>query len=222
MKLHRQRDKDKTGIYCIRNTINQKVYIGKAKCIYVRMKGHNTALNTRNKDENPHLINSWHKYGKDNFEYLVLEYLPFEPNLIAERELFWIKNYNATDPSKGYNLRLDSSTGMITHESTRVKLRAAQRRRCENPEHKVRLREYILKYREDNPNWKEQMSKAVSESKRIYTFEQYTRDNILVRIWKSVEEIVSHNPSYKWQNIYSVCNGYKKTYMGYIWKKLKI
>jgi hypothetical protein len=31
--------------------------------------------------------------------------------------------------------------------------------------------------------------------------------------------IIKANPNFKWQNIYSVCNGYKPTYMGFIWKK---
>lgn len=44
-----------------------------------------------------------------------------------------------------------------------------------------------------------------------------------IKTFDSVEDIILENPSYKWQNIYSVCNGYKKSYMGYIWKKeLKI
>ena len=224
MKLYPKRDKRKSGIYCIRNIQNQKVYIGKAKDIYKRLKAHITALNTKNKDENPYLINSWHKYGKESFEYVVLEYLELDEKLISERELFWQKAYDATNPKKGYNLRLDSSTGMILSNSTRIKLSIAQKKRCENPEHIKNLWENILKYRKSNPDWIEKMAKSVSKTKKKkHYFEQYTKDLQLVRIWDSVEDILSENPNYKWQNIYSVCNGYKPSIYGYIWKKkLKI
>lgn len=67
------------------------------------------------------------------------------------------------------------------------------------------------------------MTKKVSESKRKYDFEQYSKDGELLKVWESVEQIVLANPEYKWQNIYSVCNGYRISYRGFIWKKkLKI
>ena len=40
---------------------------------------HVTNLNTRNKNENRHLINAWHKYGRSNFSYYVVEYV-YEEN----------------------------------------------------------------------------------------------------------------------------------------------
>ena len=51
-------DVNKTGIYCIRNTINQKVYIGKAKNIYTRICQHIYYLRKKDNNENRHLINS--------------------------------------------------------------------------------------------------------------------------------------------------------------------
>lgn len=52
------KDRKKFGIYVIRNLINNKVYVGKAVDIHRRIKGHITALNTKSKAENIHLINS--------------------------------------------------------------------------------------------------------------------------------------------------------------------
>lgn len=116
------KDKNKSGIYCIINKINNKKYIGKAKCIHKRIKAHISDCNKKNKDENPYLINSWHKYGRNNFEYFVLEYLDLNDNLLSKRELYWQKKFNVTDRNKGYNLRLDSSTKMIVHNDTRIKI----------------------------------------------------------------------------------------------------
>lgn len=147
MKVDRK-DLNKCGIYCIRNKVNQKVYIGKSKNIYCRIADHICGLNKSSKNENRHLISAWHKYGKDNFEYFVLEYIELDEVLLADRELFWMKQYNSTCREFGYNLRLDSSTGVIIHEETR-KLRS------ENS------------FGENNPNygnkWSDEQKKALSD-----------------------------------------------------------
>lgn len=51
-------DVNKSGIYCIRNMSNQKVYIGKAKNIYVRICQHISLLRKKDYNENRHLINA--------------------------------------------------------------------------------------------------------------------------------------------------------------------
>lgn len=54
----RKEDKNKSGIYAIKNNINNKFYVGKAIDIYKRIKAHVTNLNTKNSNDNIHLINS--------------------------------------------------------------------------------------------------------------------------------------------------------------------
>lgn len=223
MKLNKNRDFEKSGIYCIRNIINNKVYIGKAKCIYKRIKDHITALNTKNKDENYHLIQSWHKYGKDNFEYFVIEYLELDEKLISKRELYWINYYQSLNPLKGYNKRLDSSTGMIVHESTRKKLSEAQINRFENQHERDKLSENLKLFWKNNPEIKKTMALNVSKAKQKYTFHKCNEDGSIIETFNTIEDIIFKNPSYKWQNIYSVCNGYKKRIYGFKWiKELKI
>lgn len=114
-----KKDLNKSGIYCIRNLINYKVYIGKSKNIYARIANHINGLRCKSKNENRYLINAWHKYGEENFDYYVLEYLKYDEDKIAERELYWMKKYNSTNKEFGYNLRMDSSTKMIVHEETK-------------------------------------------------------------------------------------------------------
>ena len=82
----RKCDKGKCGIYLIRNVINDKVYVGKAKDIYNRMIGHRRNLRVKSKDENRHLIAAWHKYGEDAFEYIIIEELPLDEDLLRTRE----------------------------------------------------------------------------------------------------------------------------------------
>ena len=103
-----KRDLNKCGIYCIRNIVNNKVYIGKSKNIYTRMMQHVYNLQVKSKDENRHLINSWHKYGRENFSYYVIEYI-FDENVSAGQVI------RATD-TNGTNIE----AGMELPEGTNV------------------------------------------------------------------------------------------------------
>lgn len=217
------KDKGKVGIYCIRNTVNGKVYIGKSINIHGRIKNHVGLLNMKSENENPHLINSWHKYGRDNFEYFILEYLPLDENIIAERELYWMTIYDSTSREKGYNLRMDSSTRMVIHDETRKKLSIATNKRFENTEERNKVAIRFSKFWKDNPDIKKQMAENVSKRVHKYHILQYDKNMNFIKEWFSVDEIIKNHPAYKWQNIYSVCNGYKNTMYGYVWrKKLKI
>lgn len=57
MRIKRE-DKNKCGIYCIKNITTNKVYIGKSKNIYNRMMQHQYNLRKKSKDENRYLINA--------------------------------------------------------------------------------------------------------------------------------------------------------------------
>lgn len=210
--------KGKSGIYCIKNVVNNKVYIGKAKCIYKRIKQHITNLNTKNKDENPHLINSWHKHGRQNFEYYVLEYCEIET--LSEKELLWMKKFNSLDRNKGYNLRLDSSTGLVITEETRQKLRNSQIERFKNPEERKKCSH---NYWKNNPSELKKMAEKVAQLNVKYKIEQYEKKTkVLVKTWDSIIELIEKHPEYKKHNIYAVCSGEKPSMYGYIWKKIMI
>jgi group I intron endonuclease len=58
------------GVYCFKNTVNNKVYIGSAQCLNARINKHLKA-----RDSNPHLQNAIGHYGIDSFciTYQVLE-----------------------------------------------------------------------------------------------------------------------------------------------------
>lgn len=109
------------GIYIIRNKINNKVYIGKSKNIERRWKQYSYGYRNQNSNYlNQHLLNSMNEYGFDNFEFIIQEECEF--NLLSERELFWMVHYNSFDMNHGYNLRVDSSSGMIVHDFTSKKI----------------------------------------------------------------------------------------------------
>lgn len=101
---------EKCGIYCIENKINGKKYIGKSIDITNRWKKHIIYLN--NKDlrlENKHFVNAWHLYGADNFSFYIIEECPND--MLNEREKYWIKKYDTTNPAFGYNMTSGGTGG---------------------------------------------------------------------------------------------------------------
>lgn len=236
-----------SGVYSITNSLNGKRYIGKSSNIEQRFINHRYCLNRDDvtKGVNRHLFNAVKKYGIDNFIFEIIEEVEGEDSL-TDRELFWIEHYKTLSRDFGYNLRLDSSTRCYVHEETKSLLREVMKGEG-NPNYgnkwsddqKKRNSDIAKKRHADGlygDSWRDKISKSssemwkdsekkvvmakkVSKSKRLYTFDQYAKDGLFICSWDSVEDIISANPDYKWQNIYSVCNGYKKSYMGYIWKK---
>lgn len=210
-------DRNKAGIYLIRNKINGKVYIGKSIRLYKRIKGHVTHLNTKSKDENRHLINAWHKYGREAFEYEVLEYLPKDEEILRERELYWMVHYNSTDREKGYNMRMDTSTKCIVQEESRARLSASGLKRFDDPKEREKLSEMIKQAKNTIPvtdEYRKRLSQALKEFKVL----QFEKSGELLYVWDSVTDVLDNNPDYKRQNIYASCNGGKPTGYGYLWR----
>jgi len=86
-----------SGIYCLKNKINNKRYIGSSKNIYNRLHKHRCLLN-KNKHENPYLQNAVNKYSLESFEVFILEFTEIEK--LIEKEQFYINyfqpEYNIT------------------------------------------------------------------------------------------------------------------------------
>lgn len=88
-----------TGIYYIQNKKNKLIYIGQSRNIKSRWSQHLQKLRNK-KHPNPHLQNSYNKYGESVFEFGVLEYCSIED--LDDLEIAYIKFYNTT--INGYNL----------------------------------------------------------------------------------------------------------------------
>ncbi len=92
----------KSGIYKFTNLKNNKIYIGSSINITSRKSNHISLLNN-NIHHNRHLQNSWDKYGKENFEFEIIEYIDNIEELVI-REQYWIDFYKSCDIKNGYNL----------------------------------------------------------------------------------------------------------------------
>ena len=91
-----------SGIYCIKNTLNNKCYVGQSIELSSRLSHHQTSLK-KNKHRNKALQKDFNLYS-DLFEITVIEKVENSLNLaniLNEKEIFWIKELEAF--TFGYN-----------------------------------------------------------------------------------------------------------------------
>jgi len=88
-------DKEKGIIYCLRNKINGKQYIGQTQDLNHRIIVH--LLRKERKGVNKAIV----KYGYENFDLIILEKTKIKD--LNKAEIKWIKRYN-TFKGSGYNL----------------------------------------------------------------------------------------------------------------------
>lgn len=93
-------------VYAIRCTQNGKMYIGRTQDVERRMKEHLAELvkakGGKQTSKAKHFVDDFAKYGEYGFEVYVLEQ-NVPPDRVLEREAYWIEEYKATDPNRGYN-----------------------------------------------------------------------------------------------------------------------
>ena len=114
-----------TGIYEIKNILNNKRYIGSAVNLTSRFYMHKYDLK-KGKHKNRHLQNAWDKYGADNFKFSPILYCDKENLLFYEQRA--IDVYKATEDGV-YNICpiAGNSLGVKRSEETRKKISIANK-----------------------------------------------------------------------------------------------
>jgi group I intron endonuclease len=123
----------KVGIYCIKNRLDGKVYVGSSSGLVKRRSAHIRHL-TLDKHANKKLQRAWNKYGAECFEFIVLEEVSDVDSLVA-REQHWIDALGAA--RNGYNIRAvaESNRGVVASQATRLRMSAALTGKKKSPEH---------------------------------------------------------------------------------------
>lgn len=126
----------KTGVYQIRNLLNGKLYVGSVshkKGFADRWSKHRTTLRHK-KHFNQHLQCAWNKYGKEAFEFSILEEVM--PKHCIEREQYYLDILNPE-----YNIRrcAKSNLGIKWTEESKQKLSNSRRGMKFSQEHKDNL-----------------------------------------------------------------------------------
>jgi group I intron endonuclease len=109
-------------VYCWRNTINGKIYVGSTINAAQRKRHHTYNLNNH-KHPNSHLQAAWIKYGAGAFQF---EFLELVDNLLwlRAREQAWITSLQACNRDFGYNIASDAWASVSSPE-TRCKMKQA-------------------------------------------------------------------------------------------------
>lgn len=183
------------GIYGIKNLVNEKMYVGQAINIYKRWKDHIDDLD-EDKHYNLHLQRSWNLYGKENFDFFILEECSQED--LNQKEIFYVDKFNAY--TNGYNQTRggDGSLGYRHSDDVIEKMCQIQQERFQD----ISNREIMRNAHE-------------FESKPIL---QIDFNGNVVSEWSSA------NWAAKMLNLNVIaitnalkCRQRKKTYAGYIW-----
>ena len=231
--------KNKTiGIYCIKNLVNNKIYIGQSICVEDRWSKHLSSLR-RNCNDNRCLQEDWNKYGESSFSFCLLE--SCSKDELDEKESFYIGKLNADKKDIGYNFT-DGGKRRFKHNPELLKLEShSQKKKYEdNPELREKRRVDALN-QWCNPEIK---AKHMGENNGMYgkTHTKETRDKIsqktkgkiswrkklipvccveLSKIYPSASDACKDLGIKNSVNIYNVCDGVRKTCGGYTWNYAK-
>ena len=135
-------DESKRGVYCIRNILNGKRYIGSTGVSFRRRWRSQRQSLRRNEHRNKHLNRAWEQCGESSFVFEVLEYIDDVNCLLAEAK--WMNHYKSSDQSYGYNtMPVPGSAQNYKHsEETKARMSIQRRGRPGHPmpeDHKARL-----------------------------------------------------------------------------------
>lgn len=170
-------------VYKITNKVTNKIYIGITnQGSGARYRHH--WYESRIGEPSP-IHRSMAKYGEDNFTLEIIDFADTYDEL-KEKEKYWIKQYNSTDKSIGYNLTEggDGTFGRKHSEDTKEKIRQKALGRKVSEETKKKMSETRLGKCSDKQ--REHLLKlTVEQSKKIY---QYDTDFNLIGEYNSIKE----------------------------------
>ena len=131
MKMDKGFGYKKCGIYCIKNIVNNKCYIGSSTHIYYRLRRHKSDLLRKN-HANPILQNAYNKYGADSFVVSIIE--ECTEDIVLLREQHYIDTllpvYNIT--REVINNRLSPESRLKISNTMKAKAKAGIRVNCMN------------------------------------------------------------------------------------------
>jgi group I intron endonuclease len=110
-----------SGIYKVINKVNGKYYVGSSNDIVERWRDHRRELGDGN-HVNDHLQKSWNKYGKESFDFIVIERVESKREMLIETEQRYL-DVAGLDKDGCYNMNFEA-TGADPSDYVIEKLRA--------------------------------------------------------------------------------------------------
>jgi group I intron endonuclease len=128
-------EKKLSGVYLVKNRLNEKCYVGVSVNIHSRWRQHKYWA--KNKEVVSKITNAIKKYGVENFEFSIIELC--DKDLFEEKERHWIKKYDSV--LSGYNLTYGGSIRKIVSDETRLKMSKSKIGVPKSESHKKKIAE---------------------------------------------------------------------------------
>lgn len=205
-------------IYKITNKENGKFYIGSTKT-FNRRKNKHLNLLFLGKHHSQYLQNAYNKYGKNAFEFSIID------NIEDPEDVFSTENKYIEVLKPEYNMMKNvfSHIGMKRTKETCEKISKALTGKHISEETKEKLRQANLGkvYSIESRNKKSEALKIAWSKRNIYPIAAYYKNGLLFRQFDSVTDAVEKLKCSR-NCIIGVINKRKskKSYLGYIWKKI--
>lgn len=124
-------------IYKITNNINEKVYIGQTIGTLQNRWNHHGIPK-----EKTYFAKAIRKYGRENFKIEQIDSATTKEEL-NEKEIYWIKFYDATNRDKGYNIKIGGSSSPCPEE-IKIKISNSTKGRIVSDLTRQKLRDFNL------------------------------------------------------------------------------
>lgn len=153
-------------VYIIKNSINNKVYIGKTiRSVKIRYREHTH----RDLHDNLPIHKAMLKYGIENFWYEIIDSNIDSIEKLNDLEKYWINQYNSIDSEYGYNLNPGGNGGICYHNTGNYW--KAQNRE-DFIRHQKNANKKSLSYFKENPE-----EFKLAQNKRVIASQEWRKNN---------------------------------------------
>lgn len=208
-----------SGIYQIKNIVNNNIYIGSTINL-IRRKSEHFNLLRKNKHSNKHLQYAFNKYGKNSFEFITLVCCDKKNCLLIEQ--MFINEFN---PVYNINPTAGNSLGVKHSKETIEKIKKSKLGHFVSEETKKKQRESNLlvwknrgeNYRKGLKLKKNHVGLTENQKKLLKPIIQLSLNGEVIKKWDGCNQIM-RDTGYCATHISRCCNEKKKTAYGYKWR----